>query len=158
MRRIKIYEAGPIDQEADGGLGWRATLFPVLNRLGDIVKPKDVEERQREFRKLREESKDFVNSLLYYQLAAKIVEESVELVKECDIVVAYLTPLTVTCGTHMELLLAKQLGKPVYIYSDGYRIVDMPTFLVGNGFRICSTLEELTESIEYRSLGGYYQF
>lgn len=150
--RIKIYEAGPIDQTEDGGISWRSFTTPILERLGEVLRPANVQRHRREIEELRKEAGDQKRwwiPLRYYVLCQEIVNDALKLVNDADIIVAYYNPTISTVGTIMEILQATGLEKPVFVYTDGYGTLEMPTFIVGTGCRICADLEELEERIGF---------
>lgn len=119
----RCYEIGAMDRVADGGVGWRQRIKPLLQQLGIVVldptnKPIDIAFEKIEDREYRNKLKADGN---YDELTREMKQvRSVDLrmVDMADFVIVHLDTDVHTTGTYEELFWANRLKNPILIHCE----------------------------------------
>jgi nucleoside 2-deoxyribosyltransferase len=109
---MNIYLAGPIDSAADDSHNWKKLLVKVLGELED---PLDTQWTAFDPAAPWVLFNDFEHTP--YR-SAWIESVNREVIRHCDIVVAYQPSTVMTVGTPMELADADTQGKTIIVFSD----------------------------------------
>lgn len=120
---LKVYLAGPINGCTDEECkAWRAEARRMLEPIHAVIDPMDFDCRGREG-----------------DMAADIIKHDLERLDEADLVLV--NAERPSWGTAMELVYARQGGKPVIAYV-GLGNFDVSPWLQGHSAKVCVTLTE----------------
>jgi hypothetical protein len=137
LKGLRAYLAGPIDNAADDGVGWRIEMTKFLEPLGITVfdpckkplayaKYKEVEEEKKKMMQLKETGR-------YFELTERmkdIVHVDLRMVDVSDFLIIYLDLDVGMFGTIHELLNSLAQRKPTLVVINGGR-ARAPNWLFG---------------------------
>lgn len=144
--KAQIYLAGAIEKAPDGGVGWRKTVRPILEKKGFKVFDPCIETdgalakhlgwdefNITKWRELREEDPEKCA-----EAADWIVEQDLNAVLQSDILLIYCNQYGIkSAGTLGEATVAKTEGIPVVLLLDrGISEPDLPLWLLGCSYNI----------------------
>lgn len=120
---LKVYLAGPINGCTDEECRrWRSHARQMLEPTHAVIDPMDFDCRG-----------------LEREMAGEIIKHDLERLDEADIVLV--NAKRPSWGTAMELVYARQGGKPVIAYV-GFGNSDVSPWLQGHSAKVCATLTE----------------
>ena len=154
MKKPLVYLAGGIEKRADHGMTWRRLITPKLEKLGyevfnpcfndnDIFKKYDTT-----LENLKEQNKSFIVELSK-KIGRDIVNYDLEIIRRCDVLIAYYDEsVNQSSGTVSEMTAIQLLNQinekkkiPVYaIRNIPYR--DIPTWTMGCVDKFFNTIDE----------------
>lgn len=118
---MRVYVSGPMDSpESKGGLVWRKTITPELQKMGiGVIDPTDkpcqgVEEDDETRQKIWK-ARDEGNYDIVHDYVRQIVKTDLRFVDVSDFLIVYLDVKEFPCGTYDELFMGCNQRKPVLI-------------------------------------------
>jgi hypothetical protein len=117
-RTLKIYSVGAIDRANDGGVTWRRALGERLRARGHVLLDPTAKASQSLAATAKAAlAKGDVGTAR--KAMTQIRNDDLAMLVACDWVLAYIDPSQSPCGSYMELVYARSLGKPVYVVIAG---------------------------------------
>jgi hypothetical protein len=147
------YLCGPMDRVADGGIGWRNIITPLLNKRGIIVFDpcnKPLKSAQSETNKeqrlswVAEGRFDLVRDFM-----KEVRGQDLRMINKSDFVIAYIDVNSHLCGSYEEIAIANHEKKPILVFVEGGKAV-VPWWLMGQLplEHIFGSMEEVLEYLD----------
>lgn len=155
LKGTKVYLVGAMDRVADGGIGWRNEITPLLKEVGiTIINPCNkpllsVNENE----ETRQQIEHYKQTAQYDKIRSEygaIRKADLRCVDISDFIIAYVDIDVHMCGSYEEIVTANRQKKPILVWcKQGKRFAPNWLFFMLPHDNIFSSMDELISHVHY---------